>query len=739
MSFPHFARALPVATLFTLTAATRAHAEPPPAQTPAPAASATPPVEVTIAGTRVSRTAGSAHLITRRQLERFAYTDPQAIVQQVPGVYVRQEDGVGLRPNIGVRGVNPDRSKKLTLMEDGVLFGPAPYSAPAAYYFPLMARMVGVRVIKGPGAVAYGPQSVGGAIDFVTRPIPARTQGAAALSLGQYDFGQLHAHFGSSNEQVGFLIEGVRLWNTGFKQLPNGADTGSTRDDWMAKFSYVPNPAAVNRDQFLLKLAYADEVSNESYLGLSDADFRRDPYQRYAASALDQMKNHRSSVVLTHTFEMPERALTLKTSLYRHDYARVWRKLNHFNGAGVFGVLRDPEDPKNAEQLDVLRGRADSATAGDTLWIGPNDRAFVSEGAQSQLNLALQQGELSERIEIGARLHHDRIIRRHSEDAFSMQGGALIPAGLPTSVTAANRDESIAFATHALAALTYRALTVTPGVRVELIRSRARDYLAGGEHTSRVAALLPGIGVYSAVSEDFGLLAGIYRGFSPPAPGSGEAAKPEYSLNYEAGARFSRGALRAELIAFYNHYSNLTDVCTISSGCLTENLDRQFDAGKARIYGLEAYAAHELPLSERWRLPFMLGYTLTRAQFLNDFTSQDAIYGSVRAGDEMPYVPRHQLKTSIGVERGRDAHFAVALSYVSRMREEAGSAPLSESLATDEQFWLDASAGVAVWGPLSLYGHARNVLNAAFIVSRRPYGARPNPPRWLEAGVRLEL
>ena len=90
---------------------------------------------------------------------------------------MRGEDGFGLRPNIGIRGANPDRSKKVTLMEDGILFGPAPYSAPAAYYFPLITRMELVRVIKGPGAISFGPQTVGGAIDLVTRGIPRRRGG----------------------------------------------------------------------------------------------------------------------------------------------------------------------------------------------------------------------------------------------------------------------------------------------------------------------------------------------------------------------------------------------------------------------------------------------------------------------------------------------------------------------------------------------------------------------------------
>jgi len=187
-------------------------ADPSSSDTPPEAAEAgEPEEEIFVAGARLARTPGSAHVIGRKQLERFEYDDSQAILLQVPGVYVRQEDGIGLRPNIGIRGVSPDRSKKLTLMEDGILFGPAPYSAPAAYFFPLMTRMGQVQVIKGPSAIAHGPQTVGGAIDFISRPIPTETSGGLDLGLGDFGYSKAHGHFGSSDGQTGFLLEGVRL------------------------------------------------------------------------------------------------------------------------------------------------------------------------------------------------------------------------------------------------------------------------------------------------------------------------------------------------------------------------------------------------------------------------------------------------------------------------------------------------------------------------------------------------
>jgi Fe(3+) dicitrate transport protein len=717
-----------------------AQSEPPPsapAPVEAPPPPASEPVEVTVIGAALPRAPGSVHVIGHEQLQRFRYDDPNSIVQQVPGVYVRQEDGVGLRPNIGIRGANADRSKKITLMEDGILFGPAPYSASAAYYFPLMERMYQVRVVKGPSAIAYGPHTVGGAIDFVTRPIPTSTSGFLDAGLGEYGYAKLHGYLGTSTEDLGFLLEGVHLHNDGFKELPDGADTGSTRNDWMMKVSYDLDPHGETRHELGLKLAYADEASNETYLGLSDADLRANPYRRYPASALDRMENHRTSVVLSHTLGLPALGFDVKTQAYRHDYARIWRKVNRFRGASIAGVLEDPSDPTNAAYYAVLTGQEDSATGGDVLLIGPNDRTFVSQGLQSVARLSARLGEVSQRIEAGVRLHYDSIDRRHSESGFLMTGGQLVPEGTPESVTAANSVKTTALALHASDAVSWRGLTITPGVRLELIWTDMDDHLAQVSNDTTLQAVMPGVGVFYDVTDTLGVLGGVYRGFSPPAPSTGPEAKPEYSVNYELGARFHPGRSRAELIGFYNDYSNLTDVCTLASGCLTDDLDRQFDAGKARIVGLEAFASHELVLGGV-TLPLRLSYTLTHGEFRNSFQSQDPIYGDVESGDEIPYLPRHQLNASAGAE-SEQLGAIVGLSYVSRMREEAGSGPLDDAVTTDEQLWLDLGLRGRVLRPLTFYVNLRNALSSQDIVSRRPYGARPNAPRWLQLGAQLEF
>lgn len=689
------------------------------------------PSEVTIAGTHVSHTAGSAHVIDEKRLERFRYDDPTQILTQVPGVYSRGEDGMGLRPNIGLRGVNPDRSKKVTLLEDGVLLGPAPYSAPAAYFFPLMPRMTSVRVIKGPAAISFGPQTVGGTIEYLTRPIPTTTRASIDLAIGQYGYGKAHGWAGTGDERHGVLLEAVHLQNDGFKELPGGADTGFSKNEFMAKAFYVLDPTSAVRHEFRIKGTYSDEVSNETYLGLSTGDFRDRPLQRYPASALDRMTWFHTAFAATHVMTAsPE--LSVTTTVYRNDFSRTWRKVNRFRGADIFDVLNRSTTPRNQVYHGVLRGQ-DSTTPDEALFIGPNSRVFVSQGVETRARWSPETGPLSHRIEYGIRLHQDLVDRRHTEDAFLTQSGQLVPEGSATITAAFNRASTQSLAMHAIDAITWRDLTLTPGVRVETMRTAFADYKAGTEQKALAGAVLPGAGAFYALTPSLGVLAGAYRGFSPPTPESAAAGGKESSVNYEGGVRFAHGRARAELIGFYNDYQNLTDLCTENSGCAA--VDQQFDAGEARIYGLEAFATHELRVVSGLSIPVTLAYTATRSELLSSFQSDDPIFGDVKKGDEIPYVPRHTLNASLGVDTAL-ASGAVGMSYVAAMRELAGRGALEHTVATDDVLTFDASLTYRPRPWLSVYANVRNVFDEQAIVARRPFGARPNAPRWAQVGVK---
>jgi Fe(3+) dicitrate transport protein len=704
--------------------------------------------ELTVVGTRESRTAGSAHVLRPRDLERMDYDNPETVTKTISGVYARGEDGFGLRPNIGIRGTSPDRSKKVTLMEDGILFGPAPYSAPAAYFFPLITRMELVRVVKGPGAVSYGPQTIGGAIDLVTRSIPGDEAGAIDLATGQYGYGKAHGYFGGSTGRASYLLEGVHLRSTGFKEIDKGGgDTGFEKNEWMWKGRYQLSTDPRATQHVGLKLGYSDEDSRESYLGLSDRDFRENPYRRYVSSKLDRMQWHRTQIAATYRARLRD-AFTIDAAVYRHDFHRVWRKFNRIGPTGqVNRVLANP-DP---DIYPVLVGDADTsmtpAAQGDqTIYIGPNNRSFVSQGVQVVGGWQGQSGPVEHRVEAGVRWHYDRIDRLHTEDGFLMRDGNLVPNNLATIVTANGRAWTHALAMHLTDAATWGPLTVTPGVRVELIDMHARNRITGTEASGEPQrVVIPGVGVYGALTPSLGLLAGVYRGFSPavppqPAETSGPVedpggAKPELAVNYEAGARYSAPRLRLEAIGFFNDYQNLTSICTIAL-CGPALADMQFNAGRAHIYGAELFARADAMITPGYTIPLMAAYTYTRTDLLETFLSPDPTLGMVYAGDELPFVPRHQAAATVAFEAPY-ASLAVAGSYVSAMREHAGQGPATASEPfTDPSFILDVTARVKATARGQFYVNVRNLLGAEDIAARLPFGARPVAPRWFQVGTK---
>jgi Fe(3+) dicitrate transport protein len=684
-----------------------------------------------------ARVAGSATVIDEAELKRYAYDDIHRILARAPGVYVRGEDGYGLRPNIGIRGVSSDRSSKIALMEDGVLFGPAPYAAPAAYYFPMPVRLVGVEVIKGAGAVRYGPNTVGGAINLRTRDVPDAPSGAVDLAGGMYGTLRAHAWGGTGGEKGGVLAEFAHLGTSGFKHLPDGGPTGFERQDLMVKGRIALDDAGVHALE--LKGGWGRERSNETYLGLTLEDFAADPYQRYAASQNDLMRWQRGHASLAWTAEGAH--VQARTVAYAQVLHRTWRKINRFaDGSDLHAILLGSAAGQAGVYQAILRGEADTGSADQVLQLGTNDRRFTSGGVQSTVAWSAGTGVVRNRLEVGLRLHADGVGRLHTEDGQSMTSGVLVPTGAPTLVLLDRETSAQAVAAHLHDDLLVGRVRFTPGVRVEAIRTTSLDASAAAAGEAATVDLqvvaLPGFGVLGQATGWLDVFAGVHRGFSPVAPGQPDGTRPELSWNVEAGGRGASRGLHGELVGFWSEYQNLVGACTFSAGCPEEALDAQLSGGRARIAGLEAVFGQEHEVGRGVELSSEVTYTYTHARFLTSFLSAFPQYGDVDAGDALPYVPEH-----LGALRFSVAHPRVTASLAANlrgaMRDLAGSGVPDAVERVPAAFSLDLSVEVPVWGPVAAYATATNVTNRANLESFRPFGARPSAPATVLVGVRV--
>lgn len=688
----------------------------------------------------VTHEAGSAYVLDEQDLQRHAFDDMHRIVGAIPGVYVRGEDGYGLRPNIGMRGGNSDRSAKITLLEDGIPLAPAPYAAPAAYYFPMPMRFVGVEVFKGPSAVRFGPQTIGGTLNVRTRPVPDRTGGAADLDAGAYGTLSGHVWGALADDRGGVLVESANLATQGFKTLPDGGPTGFVRQDVMVKTRLGGDPAAGSARALELKLGYGRERSYETYLGLSREDAAKDPYARYQATALDQMNWRRSQAELS--FVAVGRDADVRVVAWQHALWRKWRKVNGFrDGTDLHDLLLDPGDGASAVYLELLRGTVDSSGADQQLEIGTNDRMFAAGGLLATAHRRWARGSLTHELEAGLSIELDEARRLHTQDPYELVGGRPIPSAdaapgpAEAEVLLDSAVEALAVAPHLHEDLGLGPLHLQPGVRLEWVRTAAGTRETGPIEPRVRTQVLPGVAVIGRGWEVLDVFGGVHRGFSPAPPEAEADQRPESAWSSEVGARLYPGRAHLELVGFWSDYREITGLCTLSGGCDPTQLDQQFNGGTASVVGLEALAAQEVPLPRGLTGGGSLSYTLTDARFDTGFSSEFAQWGTVEPGDTLPYVPTHQgaLQLYGDAEAGGGS---LSARYRSAMRDVAGQGELPVTERVPPQLLVDAAARVHLWGTVQATATVTNVTGTAVTESYRPFGSRPTAPRTWMLGVR---
>lgn len=686
--------------------------------------------------------AGSAYSVDEEKLEQFNYDDILRVLRSVPGVYVQDEEGFGLRPNIGIRGSGLDRSSRIAVLEDNILIAPAPYSAPSAYYFPTQRRIKGIEVLKGPAAISVGPRTTGGAINLRSTGIPNEKNYFLSPVIGHDGFREFYGYAGDSTDRIGWLIETVRQESDGFKRLASG-DTGFELKDYLAKFR-VSSASSANFFQKLeLKLGYTDQAADETYLGLTAGDFAVDPLQRYAASQDDHFEGQHRQYQLTWTMEPAAADWSLITTAYNNEFSRNWLKLDSVNGTGISMILADPDS--YLQEMDWIRGGNSPA---DALTLRNNNRNYYSRGIRTSITTTHWLGGTRWQTTLGAGYHEDEEDRFQDQDGYRMVAGALElttdnPGGSQSNRVSTAKVVSVWLDTD----IETGNWIFQPGIRFEDIRMERLDYSTGDPsrlggptqvRNNDIKVAIPGIGATYMLNDAWRLLGGAYRGYNPPAPGS--TASEEESTNYELGVRFRAGTTSIDAIYFYNDYDNLVGTVTASTGG-DGQIGDQFDGGEAVVSGIELSAGYVFDdrWIRGWSLPVNLVLTVTdRFEFSNSFDSNYAPWGNVMAGYEMPYIPKYQGQISAGLV-GQSLGIYLNAGYQSETRAVAGDGPIMTNEGTDSRWVFDLSADYNLNSNVNLFIRIENLLDENYIAALRPAGLRPGKPRSAFVGFRIDL
>ena len=683
---------------------------------------------VTIVGSQED-VAGSATVLSNEDLAKMVDTDIHKILSAVPGVYVRTEDGYGLRPNISIRGTAPDRSGKITLMEDGVLIAPAPYTSASAYYFPTTGRINAVEVLKGPAAITQGPSTIGGAINMISTPIPEANGGFVTQELGSDGLSRTHATYGVNNGTLSGLVEIHENSADGFDSIMNvGGDTGFDKSDFLAKLRYTSGV-----HELTFKMLDINETSNQTYVGLTQSSFENSPRKRYGMSAYDVMNNdgEQTSFAYVGNFE----AFTLTATTWSNDYHRDWFKVDKANSTKAHGV----EDGIDEVIAAANGGDANAQAILDgnlavTVKLKHNNRFYTNEGMQ--FNLSKEIGNNA--VTFGYRDMEDSESRLQSYECTDQAVGGSLSAlvSCSTGFTGSNNRLRTTTATSWFIqdTITMGALAVTVGYRSEEFDKVELRWDDGVPTRTMLNSSYPknssgdyttsGVGATYDLNDNVKLVAGFHQGMSPVFGGDAEQAD-----NMELGFRYNKDVTALEVMYFASDYANLVGECKNSSGGDCEAGDT-FSGGEVDVSGFEVTASTVVDGPDSISYPMALTYARTSSEFQSSFDSD--YFGTVASGDDVPYLPASQLAAVVGFVT--DTGLSGDMRLV-KYGSTCSTAQCGEFENIESYTFLDLSLRQKLSESMTLYAVVENINDDVDIVSRAPKnGARSQKPKSIKVG-----
>ncbi len=685
---------------------------------------------------------GSADVITKEDLEKFATIDVHKALGIIPGINIRPEEGYGLRPNISIRGTYPDRSGKITLMEDGVLIAPAPYAASSAYYFPTFSRISSIEVVKGPAAITTGPYTIGGAINMISTPIPKKASGMLNTEFGSDGNLKTHLHYGDARENFGFLIEGLQHEIDGFDEIEHtGGDTGFDKNDVLVKVRFNSNADAYVYHQFDFKFQESGEESDQTYVGLSEADYLSNPRLRYGFTHYDQMNNDHQQIVLSYSVRSGN--AEFNATWYENDFTRDWFKTDKIGYDGSAKGINNLIDYANASDslaTSILRG---TNTKAEEIKLKHNNRSYTSEGLVLQGSIKLG----SHNVTIGYRDTEDDEDRMQWYEYTDWVNGSLTPlvAGNMPGYSSNNRVTSAKASAFFISdEIIWDNLTITAGMRSEEWDISQERYLDTARTAVNEAAGYPkqlsdsnetvfGLGFTYDLANGYSILGGYHEGFTPTSGG----ANPESSDNLELGVRYASDDYTFAAIYFNTDYANMFGECRASSSGVVEGCEigDTFNAGESTISGLEVSYASGWEFRDGNLMSAKLVYTLTNAEF--DTTFDSNFWGNVTQGMDIPNVPQSQLALILGADFNNGWEADLRTLYYG---STCSVAACSVNTEIDSYFITDLSVQKEINGNTDFYMVIENLFDSEDIVARAPKnGIRTQRPRSFGVGLRYRF
>ncbi|SOB51014.1 TonB-dependent Fe(3+) dicitrate receptor FecA [Pseudomonas lundensis] len=543
---------------------------------------------------------GARDVIRREDFERQGATSARDVLNRIPGVNAPENNGTGshdMAMNFGIRGLNPRLATRSTVLMDGIPVPFAPYGQPQLSFAPVsMGNMDAVDVVRGGGAVRYGPQNVGGIVNFVTRAIPDAPTVKAGFQT-QTSPSSSHDGFKTTDN---VLAGGTADNGLGGALLYSGTRGGDWRehsdtriDDLILKGNY-----AIDDANSVHAMAQYYEGEADMPGGLSTAAYKADPYQSTRPN--DKFWGRRTLVNVGYRYQQERREFTVNSFFTK--------------------TLRS--------------GYLDQGT-----FLSLSPREYWVRGIETRFSQGFDLGNTTHEVGVG--------YRYINEAGHELRYRTPIAANqLPTTNSRNDRDTRGETEAHAFFIddkIDIGKWTFTPGIRYEMIEQQQTNLLTHVKYKGDYNTPLPALNVLYHVNDSWNLYANTEGSFGSvqysqmPNRVSGGEVKPEKARTWELGTRFDNGNLRAEIGAFLINFNNQYDS--------NQTTDTVIARGKTRHQGIEASVNYALEGVS----PILSGFDVYATYAYVDATIREE---GPNKGNRVPFSSKNKGTLGIGYTQG---------------------------------------------------------------------------------------
>lgn len=541
--------------------------------------------------------AGARDVIRREDFAKTGAATIREVLNRIPGVNAPENTGTGshdLAMNFGIRGLNPRLASRSTVLMDSIPVPFAPYGQPQLSLAPVsVGNMDAIDVVRGGGAVRYGPQSVGGVVNFVTRAIPedfgiqGGMEGQLSPTSSQNNPKETHNLAIGGTADNGF---GSALLYSGTRGSDWREHSATRIDDVMLKSKYAPNEVHT----FNSLLQYYDGEADMPG-GLSRADYNADRWQ--STRPYDLFWGRRQLASLGYQYQP------------------------------------DAQHKFNIQGFYTHTLRSGYLEQGKRITLSP--REYWVRGIEPRYSQSFMIGPSAHEVGVG--------YRYVNESTHEMRYYTATTSGeLPSTASPYDRDTRSGTEAHAWYIddrVDIGNWTITPGMRFEHIESYQDNNLLGTRERVSYNAQLPALNVLYHLTDSWNLYANTEGSFGTvqysqigKAVQSGNV-EPEKARTWEVGTRYDDGALTAEMGLFLINFNNQYDS--------NQTNDTVTARGKTRHSGLEAQTR------------YALGELSPALDNLSVYASYAYVNAEIREkgdtyGNQVPFSPKH--KGTLGVD-----------------------------------------------------------------------------------------